>query len=95
MQYDFGNRFEMIIVMPTKRATEIRILQDYLNRTLSDGGADNQENLLDRIDRELEDPLAHSNEVILTIPEFRAAGNIDANEVLRNVSRMHGCLNRV
>ena len=72
----------MIILMPSGRATDIRILQDHLSKSLDNV---NDENLLDIIDREMTDPLANANEITLTIPEFKVAGDIDANEVLRKV----------
>ena len=81
-QYDFGDRFEMLLMMPTTRANAFKRLQDYLLRSLDDI---HEENLLDRIDREMSTPLANANEITLTIPEFRVSGDIDANDVLRKV----------
>lgn len=75
----------MVILMPSRRAADIRILHDYLASTVDAIG---EENLLDQIDREMSSPLANANEITLTLPEFKVAGDIDANSVLRKVGTM-------
>ena len=74
----------MVLLMPSGRSSDILILQDHLDKSLNNI---NQENLLDKVDREMTDPLANANEITLTIPEFRVAGDIDANQVLKKVIR--------
>ena len=72
----------MVLLMPSNDAKDLLKLHDYLVRNLQNT---DEENLLDRIDREMKDPLANAEEVTLTMPMFKVKGDFGVKEVFKKV----------
>ena len=87
-QYDFGKRFEMVLLTPASDSVrDFRLLQDTLRRAKDDSS---KENLFDFLDGELaaaRDASARNGgrDVRLVMPEFSVEAEVDANAILRRV----------
>ena len=83
-QYDFGDRFEMVLVVPSGDASDISKLDDALVRSLATDDP-SAENMLDAVDKELKSVRGGALDVTLTMPQFKISGDIEVNYILREV----------
>ena len=94
-QYDFGNRFDMVLMMPDGDIGQFHDhLMKNLNRMTDRRG---RKNFLDFIDDEIsKTKLAHeSGEVELVMPQFTVTGDIDIASVMRKVEKSHSVVIKI
>ncbi len=80
LQHNFGQRFDMVVVVPETDPKDLLKLHDQLQRRDSAQA----ENIFERINEEMASG-ANVDEVDITMPQFTAAADISVQDVLEEV----------
>ena len=84
-QHNFGESFDMVLVMPAERASDISLLSRHLVDTEE---RDRRiENVFDTINREVDSDEAYGGEVELVMPEFEVKSDLPIRDMLENVRK--------
>ena len=81
LQYDGGQRFEMVVVVPVEEHRGLLLLGDALARKQTD-----HKNIMDKILEELQIARESDDEIELTMPEFNIKTDVNVVDNLRKVT---------
>ena len=81
-QHNFGESFDMVLVMPTENPRDLDLLSAHLVENADDNRI---ENIFDTINREVDSDEAYGGEVELIMPEFEVKSDLPIRDMLENV----------